>query len=78
MILGRAKELWAGLLTALLNLVGAGIILASGLPLDAATVAVFAAVDGVVLAVLGILANQNATGTAFGRGTYLTRTRRNR
>lgn len=67
MILGRATALWAGLLGAALNVAGLVLVVASGHTLDANVVALFAGIDGLGLALIGILANVAVTGTAFSR-----------
>ena len=67
MILGRSTALWGGLIAAVLNVAGAVVIVTTNHPLDASVVALFAAFDGLALAVIGILANVSATGTAFSR-----------
>jgi hypothetical protein len=72
-ILGRSAALWAGLLGALLNVIGLIVVVATNTALDAAMVALFAGLNGLGLAVIGIFANVNATGTYFGRGGGLGR-----
>ena len=70
MILGRAKELWAGLAAAVLNFIGLVIVLATNQPISPALVAVFAGANGLVLAIIGMIANQSATGTFISRMSY--------
>jgi hypothetical protein len=67
MIAGRSTALWGGLIAAVLNVAGAVVIITTNHPLDASVIALFAAVDALALAVIGILANVAATGTAFSR-----------
>jgi hypothetical protein len=67
MIAGRSTALWGGLIAAVLNVAGAVVIVTTNHPLDPSVVALFAAFDGLALAVIGILANVSATGTAFSR-----------
>jgi hypothetical protein len=66
-IAGRSSALWGGLIAAILNVAGAVVIITTNHPLDASVIALFAALDGFALAVIGILANVSATGTAFSR-----------
>jgi hypothetical protein len=68
MIYGRSTALWAGLVAAVLNVIGLLWVVVSGAPLDANTVALFAGLNALALAIIGVLANVSATGTAFGRG----------
>jgi hypothetical protein len=67
MILGRAAALWAGLLGAVLNVVGLVVVVATNTALDANMVALFAGLNGLGLAVIGIIANVTTTGSFFGR-----------
>lgn len=69
MILGRSTALWVGLVGAVLNVVGLVIVVMTGTPLDANTVALFAGINGLALAVIGVVANVAVTGTFFGRET---------
>jgi hypothetical protein len=67
MIAGRPTALWAGLVGAVLNVAGIVYVVVTNTPLDANMVALFAAINGLALAVIGILANQAVNGSAFGR-----------
>lgn len=68
MIYGRSTALWAGLVAAVLNCIGLLWVVMSGAPLDANTVALFAGINALALAIIGVLANVSVTGTYFGRG----------
>ena len=68
MIYGRPTALWAGLLGALLNLVAIGWSVYTNAELTPEMVALFAALNAVGLAVIGILANTAVNGSLFGRG----------
>ncbi len=57
MILGRNAGLWAALVQAALNVAAAGVIVATGQDLSPAAVGLFAAVNALGLAVVGLLAN---------------------
>ncbi len=67
MILGRPTALWAGLVAAVLNVIGLVIVVMTGQPLNADTVALFAGLNALALAVIAILANVAVTGTFTGR-----------
>jgi hypothetical protein len=67
-IYGRPTALWAGLLGALLNLVAIGWSVATNAELTPEMVALFAAINAVGLAVIGILANVAVNGSMLGRG----------
>ena len=67
MIAGRATALWAGLVTAVLNVIGLVYVVATNAPLDPTMVALFAGLNALALAVIGLLANSVATGSYFGR-----------
>ena len=68
MIAGRSTALWAALVAAVLNCIGLAWVVMSGVPLDANTVALFAGINALALAVIGVLANVSVTGTYFDRG----------
>jgi hypothetical protein len=66
MLAGRATALWASLIQAVLNVLGLIIVVATKQPLTVEIVALFAGLNTLGLAIIGILANVLATGTAFG------------
>ena len=70
MIYGRSKALWAGLVGAVINVVGLVVVLVTGQPLTAEVVALFAGLNGLALAVIGMLANESVTGTYLGRDPW--------
>lgn len=63
MILGRSALLWGALLQGALNLVMAGIVVATGQPLGPDVVALFAAGNAFGLAIIGIIANERDPAT---------------
>jgi hypothetical protein len=67
MIAGRPTALWAGLATAVLNVIGLVYVVATNSPLDATMVALFAGLNALALAVIGVLANSAVNGSYFGR-----------
>ena len=67
MIGGRATALWAGLLGALINVVGLAIVVATNQPLNAQVVALFAGLNALGLAIIGVIANQSVTGSYIGK-----------
>jgi hypothetical protein len=67
-ILGRATALWAGLVGAVINVVGLVLVIVTNQPLTPEIVALFAGINGLALALIGVLANVAVTGTYFGRG----------
>ena len=67
MIAGRPTSLWAGLVAALLNVIGLVYVVVTATPLDANMVALFAGLNALALAVIGILANSAVNGSYFGR-----------
>ena len=67
MLYGRATALWASLIQAVLNVLGLIIVVTTKQPLTVDLVALFAGFNTLGLAIIGILANVMATGTAFGR-----------
>jgi hypothetical protein len=67
MIAGRPTSLWAGLVAAVLNCIGLVYVAVTATPLDANMVALFAGLNALALAVIGILANSAVNGSYFGR-----------
>ncbi len=67
MIYGRPAALWGGLVQAVLNVIGAIIVVYTGQQLTAELVALFAALNALGLTVIGVLANQAVNGSSFGR-----------
>ena len=67
MIAGRAAALWLGLVQAALNVIAAGIVVYTGTPLTAESLALFAALNGVGAAIVAVVANQGVTGTWVGK-----------
>jgi len=68
MIAGRPTALWAGLFGAVLNLIAIGWSVYTNAELTPEMVALFAALNAVGLAVIGILANVAVNGSMLGRG----------
>jgi hypothetical protein len=66
-IAGRPTSLWAGLVAAVLNCIGLVYVVVTATPLDATMVALFAGLNALALAVIGILANSAVNGSYFGR-----------
>jgi hypothetical protein len=67
MIAGRPTALWAGLVAAVLNCIGLVYVVVTATPLDANMVALFAGINALALAIIGILANSAINGSYFGR-----------
>ena len=70
MIYGRPKALWAGLVGAVINVVGLVLVLVTGQELTAEVIALFAGLNGLALAVLGMLANEAVNGSYLGRDPW--------
>lgn len=67
MIYGRPTALWLGLLQAVLNVIAAIWIVATGQPLTEQLIALFAALNTLGAAVVAVLANVTVNGSFFGR-----------